>query len=443
MSNQNSEKKISSFDLFPSSLLNFIKKNILKSKTTKTILSERKIHFIQEYLKLNKISISSTCSVKIENHYIYGHLTLFNSKLSINQYESNKLPKKENENSFNYNRTMCPLIVQKNDISSEDIFYPLFFIDFNLATCQLVIHKTKQKFRLIILGRNIKENDYENNDDYISKYRIVKFKMLDANPQKFQLVCESINKSIILSNGYRYNIFSINIRNNFCREYFMNFKEFAKKGNTGDIILFRGYAKESQLQRVFTNADYDHVGILVKKDGILQVYESTGKEGVKLRPWQEFITYLWYLLYEKMVYRPLIVSKETMQKYILKESEKNNENELIDFNLDNQKEIKKKFYDYLDKKVIYFINHTEDKKYTFSKKGFLCQSPMRKNTLNRKGFSCSELVAACYFHSGIITDELEASNYLPGAFSRSGNLAFNPGFSLGQEFIIDFSSSLK
>ncbi len=266
--------------------------------------------------------------------------------------------------------------------------------------------------------------------------------MLETNPQKFKLVCESINKSIILSKGYKNNIFSINIRNNFCREYFMNFKEFAKKGNTGDIILFKGYAKESQLQRVFTNADYDHVGILVKKDGILQVYESTGKEGVKLRPWQEFITYLWYLLYEKMVYRPLIVNEETMKKYILKENEKNNENELIDLNLDNQKEIKKKFYDYLNKKVIYFINHTEDKKYSFSKIGFLCKSPMRKNTLNRKGFSCSELVAACYYHSGIITDEFEASNYLPGNFSRAGNLALNSGFSLGQEFIIDFSSSL-
>ena len=58
----------------------------------------------------------------------------------------------------------------------------------------------------------------------------------------FNLICKSINKSIILSNGYRNNIFSINIRKNFCTEYFINHKEFALKANTGDVLLFRGYA---------------------------------------------------------------------------------------------------------------------------------------------------------------------------------------------------------
>ena len=43
------------------------------------------------------------------------------------------------------------------------------------------------------------------------------------------------------------------------RKNFMNYKEFAKRANTGDIILFRGYATESKLQRGFTSADYDHV----------------------------------------------------------------------------------------------------------------------------------------------------------------------------------------
>ena len=293
-------------------------------------------------------------------NYAYGHLTLYNSKLSINRYEANKIPIKLSDISLSYNKTITPLILQNqqndnnnnnNNISAEDILYPLFFIDFNMTTCQLVVHKTKQKFRLIILGRNIKENDYDNNDDYISKFRIVKFKMLGSSYEIFQLVCESINKSIILSNGYRFNLFSINIRKNFCREYFMNFKEFASKGNTGDIILFRGYAKESILQRLVTNADYDHVGILVKKDGILQVYESTGKEGVKLRPWFEFLTYLWYLLYDKLVFRPLLATEEAMKNYVLEEIKKDDyDNQQIPSDL-NEKELKKKYYFYLNKKV--------------------------------------------------------------------------------------------
>jgi hypothetical protein len=389
--------------------------------------------------------------VKISYRYAYGHLTINNSKLTINQYESNKMPNKLSDNSFNYNRTIMPLVTpsydinnnKKNSMLTEDILYPLFFIDFNMTTCQLVIHKTKQKFRLIILGKNIKNKDYDNDEDYIMTLRVVKFKMPEVQKEIFNSVCELINKSIILSNGYRNNIFSINLRNNFCTEYFMNCKEFAMKGNTGDILLFRGYAKESIAQRLITNADYDHVAILAKKDGILQVYESTGKEGVQLRPWHEFITFLWYLLYDKMSFRPLRATEEAMKIYVLKEIEKDDDLTEKPNNLDDlhAKEIKEKFYYYLNKKVLDFIERTKEKKYAFSKRGFLCASPMKKNPIDRKGYSCSELVAVCYYHSGLIFDTLEASNYLPGSFSKAGKVPFKPGFYLGEEFIIDFSTS--
>ena len=66
---------------------------------------------------------------------------------------------------------------------------------------------------------------------------------------------------------------------------------------------------------------------------------------------------------------------------------------------------------------------------------------MKKNYIIRKAYSCSELMAACYYYAGIITDLLEAKNYLPGHFSKKGSLPFINGFSLGQEYIIDFSSS--
>ena len=442
MSNNINDNNTKTIITLPISLLDLLKNEFNAPLSTKRILSNRKTHFIQEYLKLNSVSISSTCYVKIDTCYKYGHLTLYNSKLAINQYESNKISNNIEEQTLYYNRSITPISLNEDLKSKEDIFYPLFFIDFNLVTCQLVIHKTKKKFRLVILGKNIEENDYDNDKDYIYNYRVVKFNMPEIPEKKFKLVCEAINKSIILSNGYRNNIFSINLRKNFCNEYFINYKEFNSKAYTGDILLFRGFSKESHLQRVFTNADYDHVAVLLRKNNILYVYESTGKDGVKLRPWQEFIMYLWYLLYEKMVFRPLIVDEETMKKYVIKENKKENNNILYNIDMYNSAKIKEKFDYFLNKNVNNFIEQTEDRKYSFSKTGYICSSTMKKNSItNRKGYSCSELVAACYYHSGIISDKLEASNYLPGAFSRNGKIAFIPGFELGKEYIIDFSSS--
>ena len=161
---------------FPVSLLDYIKNRIENSKTIKQILSERKKNFVQEYLKMNNISISSSCFVKTDYIYKYGHLTLCNSKLTINQYISNKIKDDLSESYLPPNQELSSIILfNDNIIAKEDILYPIFFIDFNMVTCQLVIHKTKQKFRLIILGKNITNTDYDHENDYILKYRIVKF----------------------------------------------------------------------------------------------------------------------------------------------------------------------------------------------------------------------------------------------------------------------------
>ena len=302
--------------------------NQLKTPKIKDILSKRKHTFIKEYLKMNSISISTTCSVKTDNVYKTGQLILKNSKLIINQYESNKTEQKRINNSINQH---------------VDILFPIFFIDFNMVTCELVVHKTKQKFRLIILGKNLKKKDYDNNDDFIYKYRVVKFAMLYQSKEVFNLICENINKSIILSYGSKYNIFSISIRNNFCKEYFINYKKFALEANSGDIILFKGYSNDSKFQRFLTSADYDHVGIMVKNKYGLNLYESTGKDGAKLRPWEDFITYYWYLLYDVMSFRKLKIDDETKKLYIL---EQNNGEKIEDIN-DNKK-LNEKFYFYFN-----------------------------------------------------------------------------------------------
>ena len=424
-------QELTTFDKF---ILDFSKINInsKKSSKIKEILLKRRNTFTNEYIKMNNISISSTCSVKTESVYKTGHLIIKNNKMVIHQYESNKT---EQNNELN-----------NSIIETIDIFNPIFFIDFNMVTCELVMHKKKQKFRIIILGKNMKENDYENDNDndYIYKYRVVKFKMPYQSKEVFNLICENINKSIILSTGYKYNIFGINIRNNFCHEYFINHKKFKTLGQTGDVLLFKGYSKESQFQRFVTGDDYDHVALLIKKEDELHVFEATGYDGIKLRSWDEFIIYYWYLLYDIMSFRKLNIDIKAMERYILEQEKNESDNNSInkkDKNNSNDNIIKIKFYYYFNKKVEEFIEKTEDKKYLFKKSGFFCTSKMKKNYIIRKAYSCSELMAACYYYAGIITDLLEAKNYLPGHFSKKGSLPFINGFSLGQEYIIDFSSS--
>ena len=95
----------------------------------KEILLKRRNTFNNEYIKMNNISISSTCSVKTESVYKTGHLIIKNNKMVIHQYESNKT---EQNNELN-----------NSIIETIDIFNPIFFIDFNMVTCELVMHKKK------------------------------------------------------------------------------------------------------------------------------------------------------------------------------------------------------------------------------------------------------------------------------------------------------------
>ena len=318
--------------------LDSIKDTFYPQKKVNRILSIREKNFIQEYLKLNSMSISSSCDVKTDHVYKSGYLTLKNSKLSINQFQSNKTIELNTENNIN---------------AYVDYYYPIFFIDFNMVTAELIIHKKKQKFRLIILGKNYEKNNLEDkSNDHIYKYRIVKFRMPYESSEVFKLICEGINKSIILSNGYKYNIFSINLRNNFCNEYFVDYKEFEKRANTGDILLFKGYTKGNKFQRLVTDAEYDHVAALFRDKSELNVFESMGKDGVKLRPWDEFLVYYWYLLYDKMTWRKLNIDKEAMKKYVLKQIEEQKDN---NDSIENDFDINDIILNYWNKNFIFIL----------------------------------------------------------------------------------------
>ena len=382
-----------------------------------------------------------------------GYLTINNNILTVNSFYQNKVIDTQSQIISNNNstdsltlRNSIDFIKYTDRFNNEQlIFYPIFTINLNLTTCQLVIHKTKQKFRLIFLGKNINKNDYSE-DTNINKIYIVKFKMDIESRKIFDYTCNLINKCIILSEGYKQNLFSINLRNNFCQEYFINNHEFLTMAKTGDILLFKGDTRESKCQRLITKAAYDHVALIITDETGVNIYESTGEDGVKSRPWSEFFLYHWILSYVKMTYRPLIVDIGKMKSYIIENEDKNDES-VINFiknknivNNISKLQLQKMFNDCLNKNMFLFVENTENKKYTFKKSGYFCDSTMRNDVEKRKAYSCSELIAACYYFCGIINEKHDADTYLPGNFSRDGIVSFVEGFSLGNEYIIDFSS---
>lgn len=172
------------------------------------------------------------------------------------------------------------------------------------------------------------------------------------------------------------------------------------------------------------------MALCIKRNDILYVYETLSKDGCKLRHWKDFINYSWNLLYEKIVFRPLIVNAKSEVDHKLCN---NSCTDLIDD---------------IDNKIFEFIKITENKPYRLTCNKLFCYNTPKKyekeNDWSKcKGFYCSSLVAAAYMHSGIMKVEHGAGKFKPGNFSvkydSKSSLSFNENFDLGSEFIVDFS----
>ena len=150
---------------------------------------------------------------------------------------------------------------------------------------------------------------------------------------------------------------------------------------------------------------------------------------------------MWYLLYDKIVYRKLNIDIEDIVHYI---KFYNNKQENIGlFTLENVSvnEIKNKLYKILNNKLEIFIQKFRNIKYDFPTCSFLCKSKKIKyKDLNRNSFFSTELVAAVYMFCDIMSKKYDPNSYLPGDFSEIGKIEFINGFHLGPEAIIEFSS---
>ena len=417
---------------------------------------------IFEKLKYKKyfenINYPILLEVKINEKYEQGYFQIKNNSLiimrtkiesqsNINDTEISKIIDFKKYNNSPINTEMSTNVsISFNKNKKPIINNFLLYLDFNLITCKLIIHKTKQKFRLLILGKENKKEIY--------KYRIIKFKMLNKEKEIFNNICKNINNCILSSNGYIENLINCSLNRHFCKTFFINCQEFYKSSKTGDIILFRSYSFRGKCQRCITKGNYDHIALLIKYYNELYVYETTGKDGVVARKWYEFIYYYWYLLYDKMSFRKLIVTQDAMKNFIVNNNNESNpyignksskyNSGFSDSNIDtlSKSEIERQFYYNLGMKIDLFMQKIKERKYYFSIWKYLCKSFYREkktNNFKSEGYFCSELIAAVYNYCEIISNKVNISNYLPSSFAENGDASFNEGFSLGPEYVIIFS----
>lgn len=374
--------------------------------------TELEIKNMSNSLKGTIIGYKEPMAEKIE--LLLKSTKIFNKKPSLKQifiYKDNQIFLKEIQNQCNNNFiTYCffrknkiyefgELKIVNNILTFEkNNIELLLYINFDLITCKLLLNKkNKNKFKILILSN--------------SNTIVTKFKFENISKENFKSICNRINKIIILSKGYKENIFLLD--KNFLLSRYISLIDFVNKANSFDIILFKSFSKMSKIQRLITCAQYDHVAVLFRSRNSLYVFEASEEKGVQLIHFTDYINLNYFLLYEKIAYRKF---------YMFPEINKNI------------------FYELFNFKMIKFISNTINKKYELKFKGILFKMKMKDNVDKRDSYFCSELIAALYYYCGIISNEIDCSNYLPGNFAESGGIYFNKGFFLGYENIIDFGT---
>ena len=428
--------------------------NINNKPSLKEILQQKDVKFTKEYLNLNNLYSSLICYVKFFRDYDRGCLTVSNKnikfelnkkliKLKKPSYSDisediikNDSTQKELPN-YNVNDTIDKILTGKN-VEKEKNKKNNYILDINLdlVSCQLIIHKEKQKFRLLLLG-------YKKNDIF-RNIKVIKFNCINAEKSRFYHLCNVLNKNIILSEGYKSNKFGINFFKNYFTQSSIDFLNFVREANTGDILLFKNYSSKESFQRKIMDSEYNHISLIVKNNNNLRLYDCIQDINIRLINIIDSMSLNWNLKAKKIVLRKLNINIEDMEKYIQENNFDMYEN-VDNYHLDNMSvnEIRKKFYQIINKKVENFIINNSNAKYEFSICKYLCNS---KKTINRIDISkknkyfCSELVACVYMYCNIMQKKYDPSTYLPKDFTEKGKIEFINGFHFGEEIIIDFAS---
>ena len=428
-------------------------KNFSDKPSFKEILNQKDIKFTKEYRTLNNLYTSLTCYVKIFRDYDRGNLTVINrniivelnkkliklKKQSFSDISESKIKNKSTQKELpNYvvNDTIDKILTGKN-VEKEKRIKPNYILNINLdlVTCKLIVHKEKQKCRLLLLG-------YKKNED-LKKIKVIKFNCVNVEKSRFYHFCNVLNKSIILSEGYKQNKFGINFFKNYFTQSSTDVLNFVKEANTGDILLFKNYSKKNSFQRKLLVSEYNHISLIIKNNNDLKLYDCIQDSGIRLLNFTDCMSSMWYLGSKKISLRKLNINVENMENYI-------QENNIDKYeNVDNYQkdkmsinEIKNKFYQIINKKVENFIINNANSKYEFSICKFICNSKKRLNKIDiskKNKYFCSELIACVYMYCNIMEKKYDPSSYLPKDFSEKGKIEFINGFHFGPETVIDFA----
>ena len=422
--------------------------------TLKETLSQKDYKFTKEYLTLNNLYTSLNCYVKVFKEYDRGILTLSNKILKVefnkniiklkkptfsdisNSIIKNKSTQKDLPN-YIINDTIERILTGKN-MEQNKVIKNKYILDinFDIITCKFIVHKEKQKCRLLLLG-----NKY---NDYLRKIKVIKFNCVNVEKTRFVHFCNVLNKSIILSEGYNINKFGIN----FCKNYFtkssIDVLNFVREANSGDILLFKNYSKKNFCQRKIMKSEYNHISLIIKKNNSLKIYDCIEDIGIRLLNFVDLISLMWNLDFKKLAFRKLNISVENMENYIQEYNMDKYENiDNYQINKISINEIKNKFYQIINQKIDNFIIMNTNSKYEFSICKYLCNPKKMKfktDLTTKNKYFCSELIACVYMYCNIMEKKYDPSTYLPKDFTEKGNIEFINGFHFGQETIIDFSN---
>ena len=448
-SNKDSQNKTLSEGLI--NIFNILNRDKIKEKKIEKDKPQLKLNILQndkENFFIDNDDIIVPCHYKVDKKYQQGFFYLINNKIIIlkekiekKRYNAIKNIIKMSRYNF-YEESFDNIEIKPTEIYKNNL---LLYLDFSLLTCKLLRHKTKYKFKILILGK-------QEGGQKIYSFREIKFKMIEVEKGVFNMICQ--NLTTILSNAnINDNVINASLNKFFCTNFYINYFNFSKIAKTGDFILFRNKSYSSQFQRFLTQGQYDHIALLIKLYNELYVYETTGKDGVVLRRWSEFIYYYWFVFSEKIVFRKLLCSLEAKKKYIkdyVNETklEKNNNSNVVnssisdnDFDNMDKSQIDEQFYNILATKMTMFMKEIKSSKYYFSFFDYLCirfSKAKNHNNIKKTGYFCSELIAAVFNYCGILSDEMNITRYLPSSFAEYGDAMFNEGFNLGPEYVIIF-----
>ena len=340
------------------------------------------------------------CRLLIKENYFY--VLKNNNRNRINNMYINP------ENSF-LDKLDSHNIIEKQEIKYAKYDYelskPLLCLNLNLITCSLLINKKDlNEFTILILGTK------------------KQYSFIIKTPEIKNKFCYLLGLFIYNSDGYAMNKLNLIFSHpkHFNKKTYITPEYFEYIAKTGDLILFQTNHILTKAQRCYTCDKYDHIALIFKNYGLLSLFDASKKNKCQYHYWGTFMATLNHISFFKVVYRRLNIEEKNMKKKI---------------------EIQNK----IEKDTEEFLEQVIDKKYHLSLCNILFKGRPDEYELNQdwnqaEGFSCSSLIAAYYIKLGIIQLDKTIHSILPGDFEENKYLNFLPGFSLGPEKIIEFSS---